>query len=97
MMIVAVQQGQLIVGLLAEMPPYRPFLDPLPDFGPWWWLLLIPLALGISIAYKAVRVRSMDRYWPNVLTMTVQIVLAMVLLAVGAHVFVEWIVPALGG
>ena len=32
-------------------------LDPLP-IGEYWPFLLIPLALGISIAYKAVRVGS---------------------------------------
>lgn len=74
---------------------YRPFLDPLPIDGAAWWLLLIPLALGISIAYKAIRVWSMKKYWPNVLMLTAQIVAAMVLLVAGVHVVVEWIVPAL--
>lgn len=82
---------------LAAVPSYRPMLDPLPISGSWWWLLLIPLALGVSVAYKAVRVRSMEKYWPNVLLMTAQIVGGIVLVTIGVHVVVEWIVPALGG
>lgn len=33
---------------------FRPFLDPIELHG-LWWVLLIPLALGISVVYKAVR------------------------------------------
>lgn len=80
-----------------SLPPWRPFIDPIPLPGGTWWLTLIPMALLISVAYKAVRVGSMRRYAANVLLMTVQIIVAMFLLAVGAHVFVLWIVPALGG
>ncbi len=76
---------------------WRPFLDPAPIPDILWFLTLIPLALGVSVVYKAVRVRTMDRYAVNVLVMTAQIVAAMVLLALGAHALVEWIVPALGG
>ena len=79
------------------LPPWRPFIDPIPLPGGVWWLTLIPLALLISITYKAVRVGSMRKYGANVLLMTAQIIVAMFLLAVGAHLFVIWIVPALGG
>jgi hypothetical protein len=67
---------------------YRPFIDPL-NLHDAWWALLIPLSLGISIAYKAVRVRDMDTYWRQVIIMTIQIVVAMVLLAVASFLFVE--------
>lgn len=76
---------------------WRPFLDPAPVPDGMWLLTLVPLALGVAVVYKAVRVRTMDRYAVNVLVMTAQIVAAMVLLAVGAHALVEWVVPALGG
>lgn len=33
---------------------FRPFLDPIELHG-LWWVLLFPLALGISVVYKAVR------------------------------------------
>lgn len=73
---------------------WRPFLDPL-DLNSYWYFLLIPLALGISIAYKAVRVRNMDRYWPNVLTMTAQVVGSIVGLGILAYVVLILIVPRL--
>lgn len=82
---------------LAALPTWRPFIDPIALPGGTWWLTLIPLALLVSMVYKAVRVRSMDRYLPNVLLMAAQIVVAMASLAVGAHLLVLWIVPALGG
>lgn len=85
------------ISLAAGLPAWRPFLDPIPLPGGTWWLTLIPLAILISMAYKAVRVRNMDRYFANVLVMSAQIVAAMFFFAVGIHVLVIWIVPALGG
>jgi len=72
---------------------YTPFLDPL-DLQRQWFLLIIPLAILISIAWKAVRVSSFKHFWRPVLVMSTQIVLAMVLLAVGAHLVVDLLVPA---
>jgi hypothetical protein len=76
---------------------YRPFIDPL-NLHDVWWALLVPLSLGIAIAYKAVRTRDMGMYWRQVAIMTVQIVVAMVLLAVASYLFVEvylgWFAPA---
>jgi len=74
---------------------YTPFLDPL-DLQRQWFLLIIPLAILISIAWKAVRVSSFKHFWRPVLVMSTQIVLAMVLLAVGAHLVVDLLVPAFG-
>lgn len=73
---------------------WRPLLDPLDLNRSAWWLTLIPLAFGVAVVYKAVRMQDLRRYWLNVLLMSGQIVLAMVLLAVGIHALVEWIVPA---
>lgn len=72
--------------------PYRPFIDPI-NLHDRWWLTLIPLALGISLAYKAVRVKSFDTYAREVLWMTTQIVGGMALLAALLYVFVDVIVP----
>lgn len=71
---------------------WRPFLDPLP-LEEWWYLLLVPLALLISIGYKAVRVGDMGRYWRDVAIMTVQVILAMILLWIGAYLIIFRIVP----
>jgi hypothetical protein len=75
---------------------FRPFLDPL-DLHDAWWLTLIPLALLISAAYKAVRVETFDGYWKHVLVMTAQVVIAMAGLSAALFLFVELAIPALGG
>lgn len=81
--------------LLSDALAYRPFLEPLPIRGAAWWLLIIPLALGVSVVYKAVRARTLERYWIGVAAMTTQIIVVMVLLAVGVHVLVEFVIPML--
>lgn len=70
------------------MIAYTPFLTPL-DLHDHWWFTLIPLALGISIAYKAVRMKDLTRFWRAVAVMTVQIIGGMVALAVVTFVIVE--------
>ena len=71
---------------------YTPFIDPINAHN-WWYLLLIPVALLISIAYKAVRVESMKDYPKEVAVMTVQIVVVMMLLGVASFLFVEKVLP----
>jgi hypothetical protein len=71
---------------------YRPFLDPLP-LDSVWYLLLVPLSLGVAMVYKAVRATDMSRYWRQVVIMSGQTVLAMVGLGVGFYVLVELILP----
>jgi hypothetical protein len=67
---------------------HRFFIDPL-DVHSLWWLTLLPIALFISMAYKAIRLPTMDRYWPQVASMAVQIVLAMIGLAAACYVIIE--------
>ena len=73
---------------------YTPLLDPL-ALDRVWWFLLAPMALGIAVAYKAVRLPSMDNYWREVVVMTLQITLGMVALGAVSFVFIEWLVPLL--
>lgn len=73
---------------------WRPFLDPL-NLHEYWWAFLLPLALGISVAYKAIRVADMADYPRQVAIMTGQIVLAMILLGVASFLFLEYLVPAI--
>ena len=73
---------------LAEIGPWRPFLDPI-NAHSFWYLLLIPISFFISVAYKAVRVRSLKGYWTAVGVMTVQIVLGMIALAVAFYLLVQ--------
>ena len=80
-----------------EMLAYRPFIDPLPMPGGVWWLTLIPMAVLIAVAYKAVRKPTLKGYWKSVGAMATQIVVFITLAGLGVHAVVEWIVPALGG
>ncbi len=71
---------------------YRPLIDPL-DLHHVWFLLLLPLALLVSIAYKAVRVDDMKHFWPATLWMTAQVIVGMVALGFAFYVVIEWLVP----
>lgn len=79
---------------------WRPFLDPLP-LTHVWWALLVPLALFVSLAYKAVRVPDLDgpggwaRLARAVGVMTLQVVAAMVLLWVAFYLFVLYLLPVI--
>lgn len=74
---------------------YIPFVEPMNALQDWWYLLLLPLAFGISVIYKAMRLPTLAGYWRNVTVMTVQIVLAMVALAVCLAILVQLFVPRL--
>lgn len=61
---------------LSQVLAYRPFLDPLPVWDYWVWLLL-PLSLAISVVYKSVRADSMRRVPAEAIRLTIWIVAAM--------------------
>lgn len=71
---------------------YTPFLDPI-HLHESSYLLIIPLALGIAIAYKAMRLDELRDYPRQVLIMTVQIVAGMIALGLAAFLLVEWVMP----
>jgi len=71
---------------------WRPILDPLP-IDSVWYLLLLPISLGIAMAYKAVRVPEFKDYPKQVAVMAVQTVLAMVGLAVASYLVIEVALP----
>lgn len=72
-----------------------PFLEPIRGIGNAWWLLALPLIVGISIAYKAVRAGSVDRFWPQVAWFSVRITIIMIALTIGLFVLVRIVVPSL--
>ncbi len=76
------------------LPAYIPFVDPI-DAHRWWFLLLLPMAFGVSMVYKAVRMRSLERYWRHVFTMSASIIIGIVALGAMTYVLIEWIVPAI--
>ncbi len=68
---------------------YRPFIDAI-DVHRWWFFLLIPIAFLVSMGYKAVRMHELKGYPRQVLMMTVQIVVGMVLLAAAFYALVAY-------
>jgi len=94
---------QLLVLAQAQGVPghrHRLLIDPLHlswlNLHDNWWLTLVPMAFFISMAYKGVRLTDLSRFWPQVLLMTAQIVVAMMGLAAAIFVFVEVLVPLFG-
>lgn len=77
------------------MLAYVPFLQPL-DLHDAWWFTLLPMAFFIALAYKGVRMKRLDTrpFWRAVAVMGAQIVLALIALALGLYLFVEFIVPS---
>ncbi len=71
---------------------YRPFLDPLP-LQDLWFVLLIPVSLLVSLAYKAVRVQDMKQLHRQVIAMTIQVTLGMVLLGALVFVTITYLLP----
>jgi len=81
----------VITALLA----WTPFLQPAPGVHRWWWLLVVPMALGVSMAYKAIRVKQLSE-WPSaVVRMALQVVAAMIGIAVGLYLLVIVLLPHL--
>ncbi len=74
---------------------YIPFLDPVHALLDWWYLLLVPLALGISMIYRAIRMNNLDRFWRSAGIMTTQIVLAMAALAIALVILIRIAIPLL--
>lgn len=71
------------------MPPFRPFIDPL-ELHQWWFLLLIPMSLFVSMTYKAVRSPNLKDYWRQVLIMFAQIIVGMIALGAATYLLVFW-------
>ena len=67
---------------------HRFFIDPL-DLHSLWWLLLVPMSILIAMAYKAIRLPDLSRYWRQVASMSAQVVLAMIGLAAASFVIIE--------
>lgn len=77
---------------------YTPFVDPISASGlfdthTWWWLLIIPMALGVAAAYKAVRVLDMKTYPKQVAFFTIQILLGIGALGLAAVLLLNYIIP----
>ena len=71
-----------------------PFVEPMRGMQPFWFLLLIPLAFGIAVIYKALRMDDLHRFWRQALITTVAIVGGVVGLGLLFAMLVQWIIPA---
>jgi hypothetical protein len=80
--------------MTSQLAYWRPFLDPL-NLHAYWWAFLLPLSLGISVTYRAVRMRDLRGYVRAVIVMTIQIMLAMIALWIAAYAFVVYLLPML--
>jgi hypothetical protein len=74
---------------------YIPFINPINAFHVWWFMLLVPMALGISMVYKALKLASLEQYWRQVTMMTVQILIGMAALAGALVILVQLVIPAI--
>ena len=74
---------------------WTPFLQPVTDAVHWWWALLLPMVVGVSITWKALRLVSLERYWREVWFMSAQLLAGMVALAAGLMLLVRVVVPLL--
>ena len=63
---------------------FEPFRQPLPVWD-YWYLLLIPLCVGISIVYKSIKCREMNQVPREATVIFSMIVLGMVTAAVGLY------------
>ncbi len=72
-----------------------PFLQPGGSLGNYWWLLLFPLVLGISIAYRATHDTHLDEFWWRVVRFAVKVTVAMGSLGAAMYLFVYLIIPML--
>jgi hypothetical protein len=77
-------------------PAYIPFLDPI-EVHAFWYLLIVPLAFGVAVAYKAVRVEPFiaGEYWRAVVGMTAQVVLGIAGLWVAGVILVQYVLPVI--
>jgi hypothetical protein len=77
------------------MLAWIPFLEPMNAMQPVWYVLLIPMAFGISVVYRSLRECSYATYWRSVVVMSAQIVIGIIAIAVGLGIFVQFVIPLL--
>lgn len=77
------------------MMAWIPFMQPMNALQSTWYFLLIPMAFGIAVIYRALREESYATYWRSVVIMTGQIVLGIAAIALVLGMFVQFIIPLL--
>ena len=69
---------------------YTPFIDPLPAWN-FWMALIVPLTVGVSIAYKSIKCRSMSQVPREATQISILILIGMA----AAALVIWWIVRAM--
>jgi hypothetical protein len=77
------------------MLAWIPFMQPMNALQSTWYLLLIPMAFGIAVIYRALREESYTTYWRSVVIMTGQIVFGIAAIAFVLGMFVQLVIPLL--
>lgn len=83
-----------MMGVVQTMA-WTPILDPLPAHG-WWLWLIVPLVVGVSFAYKAVRVPEVRELPRATLVMSAQVLGGIALVALGMYLVIEVLMPLYG-
>jgi len=76
--------------LAAEAYHYLPFRNPLPIWG-YWYLLLLPLCLGVSIVYKSIKSPAMRQVPRDAARLFVAIIGGIILAAIALALLLRWI------
>lgn len=80
----------LLLAQAAETYSYsRPFLQPLPVWNDWPFLLL-PLLLAIAVVYKGIKVSKISELPKASTIMVVQVICAFVAIAIALSVYVRF-------
>lgn len=72
-----------------------PFLQPIPELVAGWYLLCVPLVLGVAMVYKAVWIPQDGQWMKQVIVMVIWMMVGLVGLAIALAVFTEFIIPSL--
>ena len=72
-----------------------PFLEPANWALPIWQLFAIPIALGVSIAYKSLHVVKEADFWKETLIMSLHILMALLVFSVALAALNIWVIPVL--
>lgn len=78
---------------MSHLLAWVPFLQPSNALGQLWWLLVVPLTLGIAMVHRVTRCSDMRHYWREVIGMTTTSLVVMTLLGVGIWALLEWALP----
>ncbi|MDP7070749.1 MAG: hypothetical protein QF561_05305 [Phycisphaerales bacterium] len=73
-----------------------PFLQPLPALVAGWYLLCIPLVLGVSMVYRAVWTDQDGPWMRQVAVMSLLLVAGLIGVGIFLAVFVQAVLPTLG-